>query len=161
MEKVLKYVYSKNGIKLTLKAVSYIATLIFVSAFFALLIVAFFKDETEAVKLLFAAGVPFILVTLVRKLIGAKRPYDVYDFYIEKPKSKKEASFPSRHVTSAFLISTLTCLYSVPLAISLFVIAISLAVSRVLLGLHFIRDVVAGALIGGISGALGILVLLI
>ena len=36
--------------------------------------------------------------------------------------------------------------------------AVILAVSRVLLGIHFIRDVVCGALVGVVSGVIGIVI---
>ena len=43
------------------------------------------------------------------------------------------------------------------LAIGLFFCALSIATSRILLGMHFLSDVVAGALIGTALGYLGYL----
>jgi len=51
--------------------------------------------------------------------------------------------------------------YSIPLAIGLLLFGIVLAVSRVLLGIHFIRDVVCGAAVGVISGLVGIFFLIL
>ena len=45
------------------------------------------------------------------------------------------------------------------LGIGLFALGAALGLIRVILGVHFIRDVVAGALIGVISGAVGLLTL--
>jgi membrane-associated phospholipid phosphatase len=41
----------------------------------------------------------------------------------------------------------------------LLILGIALAASRVLLGIHFLRDVIAGAAIGIASGGIGLLVL--
>ena len=48
---------------------------------------------------------------------------------------------------------------SLPLSVILFLFGILLSVCRVLLGMHFIRDVLTGALVGILSGVIGILVL--
>ena len=50
---------------------------------------------------------------------------------------------------------------NIALGIGLLLLGAVLGVMRVLLGVHFIRDVVAGALIGVISGAIGLLTLLL
>lgn len=63
-------------------------------------------------------------------------------------------SFPSRHTFSAFAIAASWFVASVPVAVVLLVAAGVLAVCRVLGGVHFPRDVVAGALIGSATGAL-------
>ena len=108
--------------------------------------------------MLVAAGVPFVLVTLFRHLVNAPRPYEMYDFYQTPPKNKCGKSFPSRHVFSGFVIATLAFAYSLPLALVMLGFAVILAVSRVLLGIHFIRDVVCGALVGVVSGVIGIVI---
>ena len=104
---------------------------------------------------------PFLAVSAVRFLINAPRPYELYDFYEKKPKEKHGKSFPSRHVYSAFVIATLAFVYSIPLGVSLALIGVSLAAARVLLGIHFIRDVLCGALIGTVSGLIGIFFLIL
>jgi membrane-associated phospholipid phosphatase len=108
------------------------------------------------VSVLASAALPFFAVGFVRMMIDAPRPYELYDFYETKPKERAGRSFPSRHAYSSFVIATIAFLYSVPLGIGLLLIGLALIASRVLLGIHFIRDVVAGAAIGIISGLIGI-----
>ena len=84
---------------------------------------------------------------------------ELYDFYIEKPKEKKGRSFPSRHAYSAFALATLMIYLSIPAAVALFAVAILLCVFRVLLGIHFIRDVITGALVGAFAGVIGLLII--
>lgn len=160
MRELLKRVYDSKKISTALKIISHVSVLGGVIAYLAIVIHAFLSDTVLGIKLIFSAGVPFVLVSILRRIIDAPRPYELYDFYEKKPKDKKGRSFPSRHVFSAFVIAMLSFPSSPALGAALCVLGIALAVSRVLLGIHFIRDVAAGALIGILSGALGILIVL-
>lgn len=117
---------------------------------------------TYALKLFSMAAIPFLAVTLMRLFIDAPRPYEVFDVceLASLKKDKKSGrSFPSRHVFSAFLIGTLWLPYSILFGISTLFIGAFLAVQRVLLGIHFVKDVVAGGAIGSICGLVGVLIL--
>ena len=161
MAELLKRVYDNKKVSLALKIISHASVAIGILAFGAILLLSFFSDAMDALAILVSAGVPFLLVSILRRLIDAPRPYELYDFYEEKPKEKKGQSFPSRHVFSAFVIATLSFTVSPILGGALLAVGVLLAVSRVLLGIHFIRDVVCGALVGIISGVLGILIILL
>lgn len=115
-----------------------------------------------AVHLCTVAAIPFVAVSLMRLVINSERPYEVFDLAELVPlreKRRKGASFPSRHVFSAFLIGTLWLPYSIPFGIAAIIIGVYLAVERVLLGIHFVKDTAVGAVIGAISGLIGILIL--
>lgn len=160
MEAVLKKVYASRRISLSLNIISHASALISAVAFFALLIYSYLSEPITALKIGVCALVPYILVSVMRKIIKAPRPYEMYDFYKAPPKSKVGQSFPSRHVFSACVIAVLSYTASVWMSIALLTLGICLAVARVLLGIHFIRDVVAGALIGILSGIFGIIIIL-
>ena len=160
MGNVLKRVYASRKISSTLKIVSHLCVLISV-AVYAILVASSFVDSVRiGITMLMLGGAPFVIVTLVRRWINAPRPYELYDFYEKRPKEKSGQSFPSRHTFSAFTVAALSYILSPWLAVALGVFGVALAVSRVLLGMHFIRDVVAGALIGIISGIIGLIILL-
>ena len=123
---------------------------------------AFCRGIIEAVKLVVLAAVPFVLVSAVRFLIKSKRPYEVIDFaeFSSKPPHYKlGSSFPSRHVFSAFLIAILAFEYRWYLGVIALDLGASLAVIRVILGIHYPKDVICGAIIGIISGLVGMLIL--
>ena len=160
MEELLKRIYSKKKITASLKIISHASVFLGVIAYSFILIWSYLSSPLLAVRILVSAGVPYVIVTVSRAVICAPRPYELYDFYEVKPKDKEGRSFPSRHVFSAFLIATLAYTVSVWLCIALFALGVCLAISRVLLGIHFIRDVVAGALIGLLSGIIGILIIM-
>ncbi len=99
----------------------------------------------------------FVLVTILRKAINKKRPYEVYDFSPIRfgKKIKQGQSFPSRHCVSASVIA-IACMAFVPwLGWALLVLAVIVAVSRVISGVHFVLDVVCGLVLGLIIGIIG------
>lgn len=63
-----------------------------------------------------------------------------------------EFSFPSGHTSGAFLFSTLCVLWFGVIAIPMFAWATVVGISRVLLGVHFVTDILAGAAIGASIG---------
>lgn len=143
---------------MTLKVISLVcAAAVAVGFIFVLLILLVFEEYTTFLKVALAAAVGYAAVTLVRKLIDAPRPYELLDFYTVPPKKKKGHSFPSRHVFSAFCIATITYSLATPISVATLILGIVIAVLRVLLGIHFVRDVVCGALIGIATGIIGYL----
>ncbi len=66
-------------------------------------------------------------------------------------------SFPSGHTMTAFAVAIPLALFYPSLTIGLLFCAISIAISRILLGMHFLSDVLAGAMIGTGLGFLGYL----
>lgn len=99
-------------------------------------------------------AVSFCAVSVFRSLYNAKRPYELLDIHPLIHKDKKGKSFPSRHVFSVFIIA-MTFLWLCPPAGALFLfIGLLLAACRVIGGVHFPRDVFAGALIGVCFGLL-------
>lgn len=96
-----------------------------------------------------------ILVSVIRALINAKRPYEVYDYTPPVRHTVKGRSFPSRHTVCAFIIAMAFLYLQTNLGVIMLLIAAAIGVTRVLSGVHFIRDVVSGAAIGVVIGLLG------
>lgn len=154
--RLLISVYESRVLTELLKLVS--AAAVLYSVFVLGLMLAVSPLE-EAVKIAVVLVVPFAAVTVFRYLVDAPRPYELLQIFPSAPKKKKGKSFPSRHVFSAFLIGTVA-LPTIPIfAAILLLLATLLAVCRVLLGIHFVRDVVAGAVLGIVSGGVGLLLL--
>jgi len=86
----------------------------------------------------------------------------IYFFYkkrrpAELPTSKvlirvpRNPSFPSRHASISFGISFFLLFYNIPLALIFLVCSFLVSIARVFCGVHWFRDVLAGALVGLIS----------
>ena len=101
----------------------------------------------------------FILLSIFRKCINAPRPYEVFGTEPIIPKNTKGKSFPSRHVFSIFVIGTTFMLVCPVLALGIIILILGvvLAFLRVVSGVHFPRDVIAGALCGIMLALLGLL----
>ena len=114
------------------------------------------KDPGLGASLLIPAS-SFILVSAFRRIVNRKRPYETYGIPPLITKEKLGQSFPSRHVFSSFLIAVLW-LPVVPAAgIFLLLVSIFVAFLRVIGGVHYVSDVVVGALVGILSGLISIL----
>ena len=157
IEKICLAVYERKRLCTALRAVSLVVTAVSVASFLYLAFVCFKISPLSLVRYLIITGVPFAVVSLLRRAVSLPRPYEVYTFYELPPKSKRGDSFPSRHTFSAFLIGTLFAFVSPFLSAILLVLGVMLATARVLLGIHFLRDVFVGAIVGVASALLGVL----
>ena len=84
----------------------------------------------------------------LKKLSGRRRPCEIEPHVWATLLPPDQFSFPSGHTITAFAVAVaLGEFYPIVLAALLFC-ALSIAISRILLGMHFLSDVVVGALIG-------------
>ena len=77
-----------------LKLFSYIGTVMSIVVFGYLLVFFIEKTFIELLGFLITLGVPFVFVSIVRRLIDAKRPYEIFDFYESPPKKKAGRFIP-------------------------------------------------------------------
>ena len=159
---VYKRVYSNVKLVKALEIFDVFAVALVVAFYASLLVYSATVSLWLCLELLLLSAVPFVAVSLFRKIFDAPRPYELYDFAsegIDTSGRKKGSSFPSRHVFSAFLIGSLYCFFFTPVGAGILVLGLALAVCRVLLGIHFIRDVIAGSALGVILGTVGGLII--
>lgn len=110
-------------------------------------------------KLILTPLTSFIVVSFFRKCIDAKRPYVKYNITPLVKKEKKGESMPSRHVFSITIIAMCWLYIYQPVGIVLLILTIILAAVRVIAGVHFIRDVIAGIAVGILCGFIGLWIL--
>ena len=154
-------VYSRRTLARILHILSEAATYLTVAAFGCFIGYTAVKNLTLCLSVLAVTATPFVAITLMRKIINAPRPYEAFEHEALaklKEKGRRGCAFPSRHVASAFIIGSALCFILPPVGISILALGVVLGVCRVALGRHFIRDVITGAAIGGISGTVGMLI---
>ena len=95
-----------------------------------------------------------ILVTVLRHVFHAPRPYDQMNYY-PLISHKPGNSFPSRHTASSVIIAMAFWYVCQPLGITAAALAVLVGISRVVAGLHYPRDVLAGAAVSLVVGGLG------
>ena len=95
-----------------------------------------------------SCGVGAALFLVLKRLTGRKRPCAIASHCWATLLPPDQFSFPSGHSISAFAFAVSIGLFEPSLMYGLLFCAFSVAVSRIVLGLHFLSDVVAGSLIG-------------
>ncbi len=114
-----------------------------------------------------SAGVANILQVVLKRRVRRTRPCDSELVprrqYGVRPLGhfpSDRYSFPSGHALNAFAIGSVLALAYPLLAAPVLIVAASVAASRVVLGLHFLSDVLAGSLLGTLVGASAFVLLL-
>ena len=155
-------IYSRPGLARALDVIGKAMTaLVALSFTCAVGLLVYTGDYLGAVKLSVLAGIPFVIVSLMREIIDCNRPYEVIecDAHSDMASGRRKGhSFPSRHVFSAFIIGTLWMILSPYVGAATLLFGAVIAISRVLLGIHFLRDVLTGAIVGSVSVIIGELI---
>jgi undecaprenyl-diphosphatase len=133
----------------TFRAVSWLGNGIFWYALILALLLAFRTDAVPAVAHMIVAG---LVCTLLYKWLKHKtsrpRPYQVHHEIVCSTQPLDQFSFPSGHTLHAVAFSIVAIAYYPPLVWLLLPFSLLTASSRVVLGLHYPSDVLAGAFIG-------------
>jgi undecaprenyl-diphosphatase len=95
-----------------------------------------------------AAGAGIGLFLWLKKTARRKRPCAIEPHCWSTLLPPDHFSFPSGHSLTAFAVAIPLSLAYPSLVLGLVFCALSVAVSRILLGMHFLSDVIAGCLIG-------------
>lgn len=133
------------------KCLTYIGYL----AYPALLILLAFLDRGLLLRCIAVPAASFVAVSIFRYLFNAPRPYQLLGF---KPLISKETqgkSFPSRHTFCMFMIAATWLVFNIWIGCALMLAGCAMAIIRVICGVHFPRDVVAGAVSALVLAAVG------
>ena len=103
-----------------------------------------------AAALAVSAGIA--LFVNLKKACGRKRPCALEPHCWATLLPPDQFSFPSGHTISAFAVTVAIAHFYPSLRGGLMFAASSVAISRVILGMHFLSDVLAGAAIGSLLG---------
>lgn len=141
----------------------WVATQIGNVGFAVLLVVAAYVlgDQRFASDVVLGSLTLWLLVTVIKALTDRARPFNLLRETRVIGWREAGLSFPSGHTTQTFFMMTLAIShFHLPLiiALGLYVIAVLVGFTRIYLGVHYPRDVIAGAILGLIWGGLGVLV---
>ncbi len=103
-----------------------------------------------------AAIVGIFVFKALKKLSRRQRPCQLEPHCWSKVLPPDQFSFPSGHTMTAFSIALVVSFFYPGLEGPLYFLAASIAVSRVVLGMHFLSDVLAGAVLGSALGVASI-----
>lgn len=119
------------------------------------LLLLLIQQNPFIIRAILVPAISFVAVSIFRHILNVPRPYEKFEL---PPAIKKEThgnSFPSRHVFSVFIIAMTIFYVDTGIGILLCIIGIALGIIRVIGGVHEPRDIIAGALLGILSGFIG------
>lgn len=131
----------------------------FVAIFVALVTFLFVTQDPRAVRVVLTCAISFAFCTILRFVLNKPRPYDEFAIHPLVRKDVHGLSFPSRHVFSAAVISASLAYVNAPLGIAAYVLVALIAAVRVIGGVHYSRDVVAGIVLGTACALVGYLLI--
>ena len=117
-------------------------------AYIAVLVMFFIENKVSFIEAILVPGISFVLVSAFRHIYNAPRPYEVTGIPPMTGKTTKGKSMPSRHTFSIFIIAMTVFYYDYRLGIPMLVFGLVLAALRVIERVHFVKDVVVGAILG-------------
>ncbi len=130
--------------------------------FWYALIMVLFTQGTHGQHAALRMSLTGIVATLMYKWLKGKtlrpRPYEVHQDIWLTGRPLDRFSFPSGHTLHAVAFSWMAIFYFPALALLLVPFSLMVAASRVVLGLHYPSDVLAGGLIGGSIAYLSMLI---
>ena len=133
--------------------------IVFFASYLAYILIALFLahvffsyySRQEKFQILLVTGISaffarFGVAELIRFFYQRPRPF--LDMPVHQLLASNEWSFPSGHATFFFALATALYLYNKKWGIGFFLAALLMTVGRVIAGVHYPSDIVAGALIG-------------
>lgn len=114
-----------------------------------------------AVEILLGTISLWILVEIIKALSARDRPFLTFDKARVIGWREKGRSFPSGHTTQIFFLMTLFIHYfqlGIGASIALYSVAALVGFTRIYVGVHYPRDVIAGIVLGSVWGLLAMLV---
>lgn len=117
-----------------------------------LLIFAHGQLRLTALACAVSLTISHIVVQVFKLCFPRKRPYLILDGTNHPINPLQDHSFPSGHTTAIFSVIIPLILFHPTLSLILLPVGFSVAVSRIFLGLHYPSDVLAGMLLGSVTG---------
>lgn len=100
---------------------------------------------------LIAFSLQLPLYWLLKNTLKRRRPPQIIPSFTSIIAASDQFSFPSGHSSAAFLLANLTALFYGAIAWPLYLWAICVSLSRVVLGVHFPTDILAGIGLGTLT----------
>ena len=146
-KRIIKFFSERNFAFNALKFCYRFLPLLLFIGYPALIVYVFFSNPVDLFRIILVPLGVFLLVTILRKVINEQRPYEKYSTPSLFGKTTKGQSMPSRHTASAFIISLAILYVNTELGIAALSVSFLITLSRILAGVHFIRDVLAAMLL--------------
>lgn len=109
------------------------------------------KWKLAAASALAAGGLAYLVNQVIHAIWDRPRPYESHAGVYHPHAHATDASFPSDHASAAFGIAVAVAMFDPVVGIPFLVLAVLIAVGRVIVGAHYPGDVFAAVLVGSAS----------
>ncbi len=154
-EKINNYMCSHPDFLRRILLLDKLITIISLISYPVCLIYIFLTNHALIFRVFLVPFISFLMVSVVRKYLPFKRPHELYNIKPLTGNPKEGRAFPSRHTFSVFMLAE-TYLFAIsdPIAAVFYIMGIAMALCRVLLGAHEIKDVTAACIVALLCGLL-------
>jgi membrane-associated phospholipid phosphatase len=131
------------------------------TAFMAATLFFIFNDRRLAVEIVFGTITLWLLVETIKAISDRTRPFLTLDKARIIGWREKGNSFPSGHTTQIFFLTTLFIRHfqlGIAASFAIYTVATLVGFTRIYVGAHYPRDVIAGIVLGSVWGILAVLV---
>lgn len=131
------------------------------TAFITAFILFILTYRRLAIEIIFGTLTLWLLVEIIKALSDRDRPFLTLDKTHVIGWREKGDSFPSGHTTQIFFLMTLFIYrfqLGIGVSIALYAVAALIGFTRIYVGAHYPRDVIAGVVLGSVWGILAMLV---
>ena len=131
------------------------------AAFVAAFLVFILNYRRLAIIIIFGTFTLWLLVEIIKLLADRDRPFRTFEKTRIIGWQEKGHSFPSGHTSQIFFLMTLFIIrfqLGVGVSIALYTVATLVGFTRIYVGAHYPRDVLAGMVLGSVWGILATLV---
>ena len=111
------------------------------------------SGASTAVRMICVGAIDLVVYRIIKRWIARPRPYRTCPGIRACTRTLDEFSFPSGHTLHSVAFSLILTVYYPMFALFVWPFTILIAVSRIVLGLHYPSDVIVGAVIGAITAA--------
>lgn len=122
------------------------------------LVLLFIEGELVFKQLGLAFAIELTAYKFAKRLFSRPRPFVSLHDVTMLVLPPDEFSFPSGHTAAAFAVATVAGFCIPGLLVPLILVAMLIGLSRVYLGVHYPSDVAAGAVLGGLSGIIALVI---
>lgn len=147
--------FQKKGIEKKLITINSLCVGLFGLLYIICIAFLAIKQNPFVIRAILVPASTLVIATLLRRLINRQRPYEKYDIAPLIHKETQRQSFPSRHIASGTILCITIMALNMPAGIILSAALSIMAATRIVGGVHYPSDILAGIALGLICGYIG------